>query len=146
MIRRPPRSTLFPYPTLFRSRSDPGGRVRDRQRGLERAADPDLPKENRRHASDPLRGTEARCDDRRGRGNRHLHLLRDGRGDGGDHDRDGERDELPGVLGALRPGRNGGAIVAAGLRPGGANLFFFNDTATPEIYTLSLPDALPISI
>src|ERR1017187_2571000 len=23
-------------------------------------------------------------------------------------------------------------------------LFFFNDTATPEIYTLSLPDALPI--
>src|SRR3982750_4960174 len=23
--------------------------------------------------------------------------------------------------------------------------FFFNDTATPEIYTLSLPDALPIS-
>src|SRR5256884_6473267 len=24
-------------------------------------------------------------------------------------------------------------------------LFFFNDTATPEIYPLSLPDALPIS-
>src|SRR3712207_9537255 len=24
-------------------------------------------------------------------------------------------------------------------------LFFFNDTAPPEIYTLSLPDALPIS-
>src|SRR5438067_13266105 len=24
------------------------------------------------------------------------------------------------------------------------NLFFFNDTATPEIYTLSLHDALPI--
>ena len=24
--------------------------------------------------------------------------------------------------------------------------FFFNDTATPEIYTLSLHDALPISI
>src|SRR3712207_7610187 len=29
MIRRPPRSTLFPYTTLFRSR-----RVRDRQRGV----------------------------------------------------------------------------------------------------------------
>ena len=26
-----------------------------------------------------------------------------------------------------------------------ATSFFFNDTATPEIYTLSLPDALPIS-
>src|SRR2546430_4183715 len=25
MIRRPPRSTLFPYTTLFRSGSDPGG-------------------------------------------------------------------------------------------------------------------------
>src|SRR5256886_16924733 len=25
MIRRPPRSTLFPYTTLFRSRSRPGG-------------------------------------------------------------------------------------------------------------------------
>src|SRR2546426_5612920 len=30
MIRRPPRSTLFPYTTLFRSR---GGHIRDRQRG-----------------------------------------------------------------------------------------------------------------
>src|SRR2546422_7186329 len=26
MIRRPPRSTLFPYTTLFRSRDFPGGR------------------------------------------------------------------------------------------------------------------------
>src|SRR5438034_7966936 len=34
MIRRPPRSTLFPYTTLFRSREiggDPGDRFRDRQ-------------------------------------------------------------------------------------------------------------------
>src|SRR2546429_9541111 len=29
--------------------------------------------------------------------------------------------------------------------PGGALLFFFNDTATTEIYPLSLHDALPIS-
>src|SRR3712207_9093984 len=28
MIRRPPRSTLFPYTTLFRSRIHPPGRVR----------------------------------------------------------------------------------------------------------------------
>src|SRR3989454_9079279 len=27
MIRRPPRSTLFPYTTLFRSRRDAGGRA-----------------------------------------------------------------------------------------------------------------------
>src|SRR3712207_8357978 len=30
MIRRPPRSTLFPYTTLFRSRIHPPGRVRGR--------------------------------------------------------------------------------------------------------------------
>src|SRR3712207_7215402 len=39
MIRRPPRSTLFPYTTLFRS--DPGqeaGGVEQRLRGLQRAA------------------------------------------------------------------------------------------------------------
>src|SRR3989475_2063886 len=38
MIRRPPRSTLFPYTTLFRSRSprDPVARLREaEQRGLE---------------------------------------------------------------------------------------------------------------
>src|SRR5437667_9370863 len=29
MIRRPPRSTLFPYTTLFRSRSSPGAERRD---------------------------------------------------------------------------------------------------------------------
>src|SRR3712207_8723944 len=34
MIRRPPRSTLFPYTTLFRSRAGPGRRgARRRERG-----------------------------------------------------------------------------------------------------------------
>src|SRR3712207_8455715 len=32
MIRRPPRSTLFPYTTLFRSRGLRGGDGRDRER------------------------------------------------------------------------------------------------------------------
>src|SRR4030042_1809334 len=31
MIRRPPRSPLFPYTTLFRSTTSPGGRGRPRQ-------------------------------------------------------------------------------------------------------------------
>src|SRR2546429_3220900 len=30
MIRRPPRSTLFPYTTLFRSRTPPARRARER--------------------------------------------------------------------------------------------------------------------
>src|SRR3712207_2435898 len=32
MIRRPPRSTLFPYTTLFRSRAHPGGHAQDHTR------------------------------------------------------------------------------------------------------------------
>src|SRR2546427_3325930 len=36
MIRRPPRSTLFPYTTLFRSRRDRGSRVARAQGAAER--------------------------------------------------------------------------------------------------------------
>src|SRR5450755_4509135 len=35
-------------------------------------------------------------------------------------------------------------LAVAHLRTGAPPFFFFNDTATPEIYTLSLHDALPI--
>src|SRR2546428_8549806 len=35
MIRRPPRSTLFPYTTLFRSRGDPGAATLVAQLALE---------------------------------------------------------------------------------------------------------------
>src|SRR3712207_9575184 len=60
MIRRPPRSTLFPYTTLFRS--DPDGRVGDgARRGLAREADErvtgpadtGLPGQQRRAAGPP---------------------------------------------------------------------------------------------
>src|SRR3712207_7136316 len=40
MIRRPPRSTLFPYTTLFRS--DPGGCTRSRRRPSGRSSSPAL--------------------------------------------------------------------------------------------------------
>src|SRR2546421_8127597 len=41
MIRRPPRSTLFPYTTLFRSRSILGHRVIDEQaRQIEQPGEP----------------------------------------------------------------------------------------------------------
>src|SRR3989442_6343944 len=36
MIRRPPRSTLFPYTTLFRSSESPGRNVSERSGGPER--------------------------------------------------------------------------------------------------------------
>src|SRR3989449_1312261 len=56
MIRRPPRSTLFPYTTLFRSRRrDLGGIVfidlRDRAGIVQVAVGPDAPEEVRRSAS-----------------------------------------------------------------------------------------------
>src|ERR1022692_739322 len=38
----------------------------------------------------------------------------------------------------------GGASISTGKIPGPSCPFFFNDTATTEIYTLSLHDALPI--
>src|SRR2546426_1227985 len=47
MIRRPPRSTLFPYTTLFRSRIGLGHGVRDRQ--AERWLDLGLQRAGSRH-------------------------------------------------------------------------------------------------
>src|SRR3954466_4004886 len=87
MIRRPPRSTLFPYTTLFRS--VPGA--------VERLA----------HAG-------------WGRGRRPLRDL---------PERQGDRK-------STRLNSSHTIISYA--------VFCFNDTATTEIYTLSLHDALPI--
>src|SRR4030042_115667 len=87
MIRRPPRSTLFPYTTLFRSIAS-------------RAAD------RNRFVLGPIT----------------LGL-------GIEHERDQDRK-------STRLNSSHGYISYAG--------FFFNDTATTEIYTLSLHDALPI--
>src|SRR3990172_9535502 len=93
MIRRPPRSTLFPYTTLFRSLervtatgSSPPGRCAPRGAPATRSEE---------HTSE----LQSR-----------LHLVC-----------------------RLLLEKNEGAF------------FFFNDTATTEIYTLSLHDALPIS-
>src|SRR3990172_9410249 len=88
MIRRPPRSTLFPYTTLFRSPplggdGDPAGSRPARDRG---DRGPQVSRSDRK--STPLNSSDG-------------------------------YNSYP--------------------------LFFFNDTATTEIYTLSLHDALPIS-
>src|SRR3989304_5713201 len=87
MIRRPPRSTLFPYTTLFRS---------------------------------------ARADQR--------HELAVPEQDGPQAGAPGDRRLRFGKANSETPAR-----VHILVR-----LFFFNDTATTEIYTLSLHDALPI--
>src|SRR2546430_11775387 len=43
MIRRPPRSTLFPYTTLFRSVMPASGATESEQVSLERLQEPDHP-------------------------------------------------------------------------------------------------------
>src|SRR2546430_6765229 len=66
MIRRPPRSTLFPYTTLFRSRH---AGEDDRCAGGDASADPAL----------PASGSWQRGIDLRHRASTRLHLRDDGR-------------------------------------------------------------------
>src|ERR1051325_11235603 len=89
MIRRPPRSTLFPYTTLFRS---PHRLVA----GALQLSDQLLAGRHSRSVPNDLRSGE-------------------------------DTSGLPSPYANMH------------------SLFFFNDTATTEIYTLSLHDALPIS-
>src|SRR3989338_568559 len=93
MIRRPPRSTLFPYTTLFRSQGCRGGGV----------------------------CTAARR--KGGRADAHI-------------DRKSTR---------LNSSHSSISYAVFCLKKLNSLCFFFNDTATTEIYTLSLHDALPIS-
>src|ERR1039458_9245022 len=114
MIRRPPRSTLFPYTTLFRSLvvEHPGP---DPRRGVGPAAG----SRSEEHTSE-LQSL------------RHLvcRLL------------------LEKKKAAPRQFPSEGVQIHFRQqwtqRPACRLTFFFNDTATTEIYTLSLHDALPI--
>src|SRR6266705_3116303 len=121
MIRRPPRSTLFPYTTLFRSRRGRPATAAARTR--------------------PRSGTTARS-----RSEEHTSELQS------------PYDLVCRLL--LEKKKKAGAgcparviverICTAWMSPSlqfrlmGRSVFFFNDTATTEIYTLSLHDALPI--
>src|ERR1051325_10601298 len=89
MIRRPPRSTLFPYTTLFRSVYDAAS--------------------NLKSVTDANGTTQFQYDARDRRSEEHTSEL-----------------QSPYVISYA--------------------VFFFNDTATTEIYTLSLHDALPICL
>src|SRR3712207_1982899 len=126
MIRRPPRSTLFPYTTLFRSHPAPERRRRVLRLG-EDAGHGRPERQGRRRpvgVQDVRRGADAR------------------------------RARLRGVLhrGHRQPDRKSTRLNSSHANISYAvfclkkkNYFFFNDTATTEIYTLSLHDALPIS-
>src|ERR1022692_3942376 len=119
MIRRPPRSTLFPYTTLFRSVSRAGSPLTNvpicfftiRPRSEEHTSELQSP-----------------C-------NLVCRLLLE------------KKKKMTVLIGRLPAWNVNFGHVEFGVvtkRPEALTIFFFNDTATTEIYTLSLHDALPI--
>src|SRR6266511_1806371 len=134
MLRRPPRSTLFPYTTLFRS---PGTHPDRRAGRTVASAGWDVPgdrKSTRLNSSHVKISYAVFC----------LKKKKIGRLGPGLRSRVGE--DL--ILERDPFGRDGELpdfrFVQSGTRLYQFH-FFFNDTATTEIYTLSLHDALPIS-
>src|SRR3954470_12039516 len=128
MIRRPPRSTLFPYTTLFRSGRVPVGS------GSYRRLRPDvrrvLQARSEEHTSELQSRRDLVC---------RLLLEKTRRSRRRSSAR--ARTWWHATTSCLR-GRAATWRRRSGSR---SSSFFFNDTATTEIYPLSLHDALPIS-
>src|SRR2546430_2735637 len=135
MIRRPPRSTLFPYTTLFRSvlfvgfhglffglccsvsdsrPSPPKARASGRPVGVVFRG---------HHAPGPLR-SEEHTSELQSQSNLVCRLLLEKKKHSSDP--------------------RSSVCMTGALHVDSLFFFFFNDTATTEIYTLSLHDALPI--
>src|SRR5712664_3882675 len=116
MIRRPPRSTLFPYTTLFRSEQalrEPD--VHWAWRGVAVVA-----ARSEEHTSELQSRSDLVC-----------RLLLE------------KKKSRPSLSCECRRVGSNPLLSGASWRRHRC-LFFFNDTATTEIYTLSLHDALPI--
>src|SRR6478609_5033633 len=122
MIRRPPRSTLFPYTTLFRSRTPPPGCVTW-------CAGCAAPACSRWPSNAPARRSRRRSEEHTSELQSLAYLVC--------------RLLLEKKKSGHRRPRRRPVQGHSGSGPQPS--FFFNDTATTEIYTLSLHDALPIS-
>src|SRR3970282_415420 len=135
MIRRPPRSTLFPYTTLFRSNIFLSwGLIRSRQVCGFINIDRKSTRLNSSHITISyavfcLKKKRNICT-RRSTGRKCFATLRGPR-------RDQTRFTLVVSCHVTLPLTQRRSSLFS-------SLFFFNDTATTEIYTLSLHDALPI--
>src|SRR2546426_78953 len=132
MIRRPPRSTLFPYTTLFRSLSVIGFSAR-RFPSMWRSGEGLAGLSGERSGPFSRRSRASAC-----RPGRDLCVLTN-------RDRKSTRLNsshlvISYAVFCLKKKKH---VVSVSLF---LLLFFFNDTATTEIYTLSLHDALPIFI
>src|SRR3712207_2180426 len=132
MIRRPPRSTLFPYTTLFRSRVRAAWVARAGGGGLPRGG---LVDGGRVRADAPGR---RRGGSRRARGGA---MVRRGRADRKSTRLNSSHANISYAVFCLKKKKYIQFTEVVQL----FEFFFFNDTATTEIYTLSLHDALPIS-
>src|ERR1019366_3983252 len=135
MIRRPPRSTLFPYTTLFRSHRWIHTGYHGRSiwhAGRYRSEE---------HTSELQSLTNLVCRLLLEKKKKHLPIRSE--------EKTSELQSLTNI--AYRPTmyQTSDRCCSNGAPPASARgarvfFFFFNDTATPEIYTLSLHDALPI--
>src|ERR1039457_243653 len=138
MIRRPPRSTLFPYTTLFRSPSEiPRGWPRMR-RGTSTSAACTRSEEHTSELQSPC-NLVCRLLLEKTKNHKTCHTIWAGaRLRQSDWTRPRPRAVSAWSMGCRLTRRRQ-------LWPDDQRrLFFFNDTATTEIYTLSLHDALPI--
>src|SRR6267378_2769912 len=129
MIRRPPRSTLFPYTTLFRSRRHRRHTFRLRSQWHRRESRRDR-KSTRLNSSHVEISYAVFCLKKKKKDPEITDDMAEGINCAYTH-----------VYAGLEIAqfRAGQTVVVQG-----AGFFFFNDTATTEIYTLSLHDALPI--
>src|SRR5476649_1504836 len=131
MLPRPPRSTLFPYTTLFRSWNSSGSSVAGRVEYLS---------ESFIIVSCTMSRSEEHTSELQSHSDFVCRLLLEKKKLGRPHEdvksrQVVETDRLRRETTLVRP------IFGARSPKIG---FFFNDTATTEIYTLSLHDALPI--
>src|SRR2546428_836368 len=141
MIRRPPRSTLFPYTTLFRSTTsgvfdpDTSDNTATELTTVNTSANLALTKSD---SPDPILAAH-----------NITYTITITHNAPSDSTSVSLSDAIP--AGTSFVSATGGGTLTAGVVgwnlttiTSGANIFF-NDTATTEIYTLSLHDALPIS-
>src|SRR2546430_528593 len=136
MIRRPPRSTLFPYTTLFRSNVDEWQRcLRGRQDSADRARRRRDRKSTRLNSSHSQISYAVFCLKKK---NTSIKMI-------------GEFNLLSFIVSMKQKltlsdisDESKNYLDKSGITTACLLIFFFNDTATTEIYTLSLHDALPI--
>src|SRR6266571_4616486 len=126
MIRRPPRSTLFPYTTLFRSRAAAPGRPGRRP---PRSGPPPSAR-SEEHTSELQSHVNLVCRLLLEKKNNSFTTKRPKRS----LSRQGDDFDIA---------KTAAYFLLETLMDWGV-FFFFNDPATTDIYTLSLHDALPI--